>query len=260
MIESDSRRLLGAFIRAHRERLPPPKTGGRRRTPGLRREELAEAAGLGVTWITWLEQGRQVSASVPALCRLAEALALTPAERASLFDLAGKRDPVRSQDEADELPAELLAMPSRFSAPAYLLDGSFTAIAWNEPAAELFVGWLDEGASSRNLLEYVLLADAARGLLVDRAERVRRLVAEFRADFNRRPTDARMQALVERLSGLSTEFAHWWQCQDVLNREGGERLFSHPVRGKLKFFQASFLLASHPEVKLSCLTPCLAPA
>ncbi|MDD5115286.1 MAG: helix-turn-helix transcriptional regulator, partial [Methylobacter sp.] len=77
MIESDPQRLLGAFIRAHREGLTPPKAVGRRRTPGLRREELAEAAGVSVTWITWLEQGRDVTASTSTLTRLAEALTLT---------------------------------------------------------------------------------------------------------------------------------------------------------------------------------------
>src|SRR5271154_7138086 len=90
----DERRALGVFLRAHRERLPPPASApGRRRTPGLRREEVAEACGVSLTWITWLEQGRNVSASPPALARLAEALRLTPAERAYLFELAGKRDP-----------------------------------------------------------------------------------------------------------------------------------------------------------------------
>src|SRR5438067_9546075 len=101
MNAAERRELLGAFIRAHRERLAPPKNGGRRRTPGLRREELADAAGLSVTWITWLEQGRDVAASTGALVRLAEALQLSDAERASLFDLAGKKDPDGAPDEDD---------------------------------------------------------------------------------------------------------------------------------------------------------------
>lgn len=113
MIESDPRRILGNFIRAHREGLPPPKTVGRRRTPGLRREELADAARVSVTWITWLEQGRDVAASASALTRLAEALQLTSAERASLFDLAGKRDPAGPTEPQVDLLPELLTLPSR---------------------------------------------------------------------------------------------------------------------------------------------------
>src|ERR1700734_1838418 len=87
------RRLLGQFVRAHRERIPPDSPAGRRRTPGLRREELAARAGIGATWCAWIEQGREVNASPQALGRLAAALCLTRAERAYLFELAGRRDP-----------------------------------------------------------------------------------------------------------------------------------------------------------------------
>ncbi len=256
MNPSEARRLLGAFIRAHRERLSPPaKALGRRRTPGWRREELADAAGLGVTWITWLEQGRAVNASVPALCRLAEALQLTPAERMSLFDLAGKRDPLASHAPTTDLPAELLCLPGHVSAPAYLLDASYAAIAWNDQAGELFVGWLDTGAEQPNLLEFVFLSERARDLLGDWPERARRLVAEFRADFNRAPGDVRLQALAESLAERSADFERIWRSQDVLNRDGGVRTFSHPERGESQFFHTTFHLASHAGVKLVCLLP-----
>jgi transcriptional regulator with XRE-family HTH domain len=252
----EHRRLLGAFIRAHRERLAPPaKAVGRLRTPGWRREELADAAGLGVTWITWLEQGRPVNASVPALCRLAEALQLTPVERMSLFDLAGKRDPLAGHAPTTDLPAELLSLPAQVCAPAYLLDQSYAAIAWNERAAELLVGWLDKGAAQPNLLEFVFLSEHARDLLVDWPDRARRLVAEFRADFNRHAGDVRLQALAESLADRSPDFERIWRSQDVLNRDGGVRTFSHPVRGESQFFQTTFQLASHAGVKLVCLLP-----
>ena len=153
MSTTDQRQMLGAFIRAHRERLSPPTPGGRRRTPGLRREELADAAGLGLTWITWLEQGREVTASVTALCRLSDALHLSAAERASLFDLAGKMDPKSRPEHVDELSSDLMALPALMSVPAYLLDHSWNAKAWNQAAALLFVGWLDESAEDRNLLQ-----------------------------------------------------------------------------------------------------------
>ena len=94
MTMADQRRLLGAFVRAHRERLRPEGAAGRRRTPGLRREELAARAGISITWCTWIEQGRDVKASPHALARLALALMLSRAERAYLFELSGVRDPV----------------------------------------------------------------------------------------------------------------------------------------------------------------------
>lgn len=252
MSESDPQRLLGTFIRAHRERLPP-KSGGRRRTPGWRREELAEAALVSVTWITWLEQGRDVAASPAALSRLADALRLTPAERASLFDLAGKRDPYAAADAQTELSPELLALPGRFNDPAYLLDASWTARAWNAAAADLLVGWLDANSVERNLLRFVFLRTGAKTLLADWPERARRLTAEFRADFSRRPKDAALQALIDSLLAQSREFAQCWQEQAVLHREGGERCFNHPQRGKLSFVQTTLLVAAQPDCKLVCL-------
>src|SRR5581483_4368725 len=104
MIDADQRRLLGQFIRAHRERLRPESTGTRRRTPGLRREELAARADISVTWCTWLEQGRPVRPSPDTLARLADALALSAAERAYLFQLAGRVDPNAASASASEAP------------------------------------------------------------------------------------------------------------------------------------------------------------
>lgn len=255
MTDTNPRALLGAFIRAHRERLPiAGKLLGRRRTPGWRREELAEAAGVGLTWITWLEQGRDVSASPAALARLADALRLNPAERASLFDLAGRRDPVEPGEPPTDIAAHVLALPQLMQVPAYLLDHLWTARAWNPAAAQLFTGWLDEGAE-KNLLRYVFLAPAARALIADWPERAQRLAAEFRADFSRRPRDAAMQALVDALSAQSPLFTQLWREQTVLHREGGERRFCTPQGGTARYQQTTLLVASQVECKLVCLAP-----
>jgi len=254
MKDADPRVLLGAFIRAHRERLPlPAKAMGRRRTPGWRREELAEATGVGVTWITWLEQGRDVSASPAALARLADALLLNPAERASLFDLAGRRDPVAPADVQMDLPDHVLALPGLVQVPAYLLDHLWTARAWNAAAATLFTGWLD-AEHDRNLLRFVFLAPEAKTLIDDWDERAQRLVAEFRADFSRRPRDVAMQALIDELSSNSALFTKLWRAQTVLHREGGERGFrvGEAVR---RYQQTTLLVASQTECKLVCLAP-----
>jgi len=255
MKEPNPRALLGAFIRAHRERLPlPPGASGRRRTPGWRREELAEATGVGVTWITWLEQGRDVSASPSALARLADALRLNAAERASLFDLAGRRDPVEPSGLRSELPQHVLELPLQLKVPAYLLDHLWTARAWNAKAAALFNGWLDSG-HDRNLLRFVFLSEQARVLIADWAERAQRLVAEFRADFSRRPRDAAMQALIDELTERSPLFTRLWDAQEVLHREGGERSFVHGKGRPMRYQQTTLLLASNTECKLVCLVP-----
>jgi transcriptional regulator with XRE-family HTH domain len=253
--QPDPRRLLGAFIRAHRERLPPPaKAGARRRTPGLRREELADAAAVSTTWITWLEQGREVAASAAALARLADALRLTSAERASMFDLAQRRDPAPASAQAD-VPGDLLALPSLLTVPAYLLDRTWTVRAWNAPAARLFSGWLDDDTADRNLMRFVFLSPAAPALIADWPERCQRLAAEFRADYSRCPHDAAFLELIDDLSAGSELFPRCWKEQAVLHREGGERMFHHPSDGVLRFMQTTLLVAAQPECKLVCLTP-----
>jgi transcriptional regulator with XRE-family HTH domain len=255
MNQPDPRRLLGAFIRAHRERLPPPAKGiGRRRTPGLRREELADAAGVSATWITWLEQGREVAASAAALARLADALRLTSAERASMFDLAQRRDPAPARSQPD-VSADLLALPSLVTVPAYLLDRTWTVRAWNAPAARLFGGWLDDEHADRNLMRFVFLSPQAQALIAHWPERCQRLAAEFRADYSRSPNDAAFIALIEELSTGSEVFARCWKEQAVLHREGGERVFHHPSEGVLRFVQTTLLVAAQQECKLVCLAP-----
>lgn len=255
MNDASTNKRLGDFIRAHRERqAPPSNAANRRRTPGLRREELADAAGISATWLTWLEQGREVKASVPALARLSDALRLTPAERASLFDLAGKRDPDETVPDETELPADLLALPAQFTGPAYLLDHLWTARSWNDAAADLFNGWLDGDTGERNLLAFVFLSPTARTLIGNWQDRASRLAAEFRADFNRHPDDAAMGNLVSALKEKSPDFARLWKAQSVLGREGGERHFSHPARGELAYHQTTLLVAARPDVKLVCLT------
>jgi len=256
MIDSDYKRTaLGAFIRAHREQLTAPsRSHARRRTPGWRREELAQAAGIGVTWLTWLEQGRDVKASAAVCSRLAQALQLNSAERASLFELANRRDPDLLDDPTHELTAEFLALPHVISGPAYILDHTWTAKAWNGPAAELFHGWLDADDQDRNLLHFMFLAVEARSFIVDWPQRAARLVAEFRADFNRYLGDADLVALVEELASKSPEFKHYWRASAVFEREGGVREFHHPVRGRLVYRQTTLLTPTQLSAKLVCLT------
>ncbi|MBP2298467.1 helix-turn-helix transcriptional regulator [Azospirillum picis] len=233
----DRRHFLGVFLRRHRERLSPAEAGirggsTRRRTPGLRREELAQLCGISPTWYTWLEQGRDVSVSPQALARVAEALHLTVAERAYLFDLARKRDPdAPSSGAADGPPPALLAALGTIAAPAYLLDRLWTAVGWNPTAERLFAAWLGAGKAERNLLRYVFLDPEAPRFIDDWENRARRLVAEFRAHGARHPSDPEIRALVDGLLHASALFARLWDDQSVLEREGGLRRFNHPLEG-----------------------------
>jgi transcriptional regulator with XRE-family HTH domain len=254
---SDRTRELGDFIRAMRERLKPADvglpSGARRRTPGLRREEAAQLSGLSVTWYTWLEQGRDMTPSPAALARLAGALRLAPAERRYLFKLAGRLDADAAADgEADLLPPGLADCVAAIAAPAYILDRTWTARAWNKPAERLFVGWLDDEAD-RNLLRFIFLSPSAPTLICDHMNRARRVVAEFRADAS--ANDPALRQLVDGLAAGSPVFGQFWGEHSVLGREGGERTFEHPLDGFLRFEQVTFALSGGPDFKLTMLVP-----
>jgi transcriptional regulator with XRE-family HTH domain len=247
-------RTLGEFLRAHRARLSPAglglPAGQRRRTPGLRREEVAQRCGLSVTWYTWLEQGRDVAASPQALAAVAQALQLTPAERAYLFQIAGRVDPDAVTDEADVPPALADALAS-ISGPAYVLDRLWNARACNAAARRLFVGWLD--GDEPNLLRYVFLNPVARRVIPDWSGRARRVLAEFRAESSRHLDDPALVALVDDLRSRSDFFAQCWDAHEVVVPLGGERAFQHPREGRLTYEQVAFTLASRVDLKLVML-------
>jgi transcriptional regulator with XRE-family HTH domain len=255
-----SRDELASFLRAQREKLSPAGIGlpasGRRRTPGLRREEVAQLAGLSVTWYTWIEQGREVAVSPHCLARLAGALRLDRAARAYLFALAGRRDPNSSTAASDDPPPALLACLRAICAPAYVLDRSWEARAWNAEAEKLFAGWLDPpkaGSPERNLLRFIFLSPAARALIPDWEGRARRVAAEFRAASSAHLDDPALLGLVAGLRAQSPEFSHFWDEHAVLGREGGARTFRHPLQGFLHYEQVSFSLSGHPGLTLTIL-------
>ncbi len=256
----DQRRQLGAFLRSHRERLRGADVGLqensalRRRTPGLRREEVAQVCGISSTWYTWIEQGRDISVSPLALARLADALRLSKAERAYLFELTRKLDPAKPASPADEafsdgLRQSLLAT----TVPAYALDRLWRVCGWNAAAAHLFQAWL--GGAEANLLRYVFCDKTARSFIADWDDRAYRLVAEFRADTSRSAGDPAVARLVAALQAESETFARFWTTHDVLAREGGIRLFQHPKDGLLRYEQVTLRPAGHEDIKIVHLIP-----
>jgi transcriptional regulator with XRE-family HTH domain len=256
LLPEDQRRLLGAFLRTHREALAPdPAAPGRRRTPGLRREEVAQRCGLSTTWYTWVEQGRDIAVSAAALARLANGLRLTAAERTYLFELTRRRDPAPLAPDPDiaAVPAELAALLRATTVPAYLLDRLWHVRGWNEAAGRLFAPWFDSGETC--LLRYVFLDPTARDFIWDWEDRARRLLAELRADTAHAPDDPGMRALVDGLRRDSAAFARFWDNHAVLAREGGERVFNHPRDGTLRYQQVTLLPAAHVGLRVVTLLP-----
>lgn len=249
--------LLGEFLRARRDALRPHDlglpAGVRRRAPGLRREEVAQLCGISPTWYTWLEQGRIKGVSVATLTAIARALRLSRAERGYLFQLAARADPEPplSGDRAHPLSPLVQAVRT----PAYVLDRRWDALAWNRPAASLFVDWLGPHAHERNLLRYAFLNPRARAFIVDWSERSRRLVAEYRADTAAAREDPARDALVRELTQASAEFSSAWRAQRVYGRDGGLRHFAHARRGLVAYEQYVMRLAENADLKMTVLVP-----
>lgn len=253
---SARRKALGDFLRSARARVQPEAMGLppgiRRRTPGLRREELAQLAGISVTWYTWIEQGRDVSVSASVWARLASVLGLARAERHYLFELAECADPDHSMDRVTPLPARLADCVHSIVAPAYILDRCWNVLARNEALLRLFEGWPDR-VDAPNLLRYIFLDPAARELVVDWDQRASRVVAEFRADAGVHADEPDVHAVLDELRQASPVFSHWWTRHAVVEREGGLREFRHADATVLRYHQFTFRLATRPDCKLVML-------
>lgn len=254
------RKELGDFLQVLRQRCAPESfgfpAGSRRRTQGLRREEVAQLAGISPTWYTWIEQGREVNVSAEVLDRLAQTLQLTRTERAYLFEMADRRDPQASETGEDDAPPSLTGLLDDIHIPAYIMGRYWDMLAWNTQAAELFSGWLDQPhPTPPNLLRYVFLMPQARHFLVDWETRARRITAEFRADCRSRLEEPALQKLVEELTSASPEFVRFWKQHDVLERQGGRREFNHPKHSLIACLQTTLRPVEQEQLKLVMLKP-----
>ena len=267
----DRRRELGAFLRSRRARLSPAEVGlpdwGVRRVPGLRREEVAQLANVGLTWYTWLEQGRQARPSAAVLTAIADALRLDAHEREYLFALA--RDPEGSAGGRDGRPdAVALAGPgldvlvAGFApAPAYAISARFDVLAHNRPAGLLFGFGDGAGACAGgpvNMLELGFTSPSWRTLIVDWELEAARHVAMYRAAMTVHLDDPVWTALPARLAELSSDFARHWASSDVAGPERRLKRFRHPRAGSLTLHSTSLLMADDPMVRILALHPATA--
>lgn len=249
---------LADFLRIRRSRMTPEETGfprGRRRTPGLRREEVAQLAGVSVTWYTWLEQARPIRVSDETLDSIARALRLTEAERAHLFLLGLGRLPADPSDPPTTAPAALHRLVQSLGPmPAYVTGPLWELLAWNGAAAAVF-GLDTLPAVERNMLWYIFMHADARRRLVHWEGNAQRVLAQFRAATARLVGDARVTALVERLRQASPEFAAWWPQHDVLGRPGCRKEVLHPDVGPLVLEHNALVPNDSPNLKVVLYTP-----
>jgi transcriptional regulator with XRE-family HTH domain len=248
-----SRAELGNFLRARRERLDPlalgMTTGRRRRTPGLRREEVAELAGIGVDWYIRIEQGRDVSPSSATVDALARALRLEPAEHAHLRALA--RVAERRPFVLETVPDTVRRVVENLTQPAYITGRRWDILAWNEAATDLFTDFGAMSQQDRNILVYMLTDVHARRLFgANWAREARRMVAQFRASHDLWAGDPAFLDLQARLSQGCLEFASWWEAHDVRGAVAGRKRLNHPAKGTLWAEYATFQANDDPALKL----------
>ncbi|MEO5722872.1 MAG: helix-turn-helix transcriptional regulator [Ilumatobacteraceae bacterium] len=250
---------LGAFLRAHRDALSPADVGlpsGRaRRTPGLRREEIALLAGVSVTWYTWLEQGRPINASVDVLEALARALRLDDAERRLLLLLASRQS-AAPQPTIEHAPDALVRLIAAMEpAPAYVLGPAFQFLAWNRPQSLLYP-MIDRLADDeRNLLWVIFAEPSTQSLLVDWEDQAHEILAEFRLAVAPLRTTVAVTSLVESLQVASPKFAEWWSQQDVAGFHTRVRRYHHPRAGELAFEYQQLTPSEWPALRVVCQLP-----
>jgi transcriptional regulator with XRE-family HTH domain len=248
---------FGDFLRSRRERLTPKAlglpAGRRRRTAGLRREEVAELAGIGVDWYIRLEQGRSVTPSGTTVDALARALRLNKTEHMHLRTLArnsGRRPFVR-----ETVPEMLKRVVEGLNQPAYITGRRSDVLAWNKAAEDIFAfSRLAEG--DRNTLISVLTTPQGRRLFGDSwADQAKRMVAQFRATHDLWAGDPAFVELLDRLRRGCPEFQGWWGTHDIRSGAAGLKQLSHPTKGKLRLEHAAFQSNDDPTLKLVIYTP-----
>jgi transcriptional regulator with XRE-family HTH domain len=252
-----SRSEFGDFLRSRRERLSPKSVGladgRRRRTPGLRREEVAELAGIGVDWYVRLEQGRTVNPSATTIDALARALRLSKAEHAHLRALTRNAD--RGAFVRESVPETIRRLVESLNQPAYVTGRRWDVLAWNAAADEVFA-FSRLAEADRNILLSVLTNPQTRRLFGDAwADQAKRMVAQFRSTHDLWAGDPAFLDLVARLRQGSREFATWWKAHDIRGTAAGQKQLNHPKKGSLRFAVATFQANDDPALKLAIYTP-----
>ena len=255
------RRELGDFLRTRRDRLSPLEIGlpegMRRRTPGLKREEVAMAAGISISLYAWLEQARDINVSERVLNGLARALRLTEAETSQLFELALARPPIQRiprREVVSQTVADLLALAS--GVPAIAFNLRWDVLAWNDAARSFFFDFERVEGLERNILWYTFLNPDLKLRFVDWASCARDVVARFRSDYIHNAGDPAFMALVEDLSFRSQEFAKWWRLHDVLPTFRENTVdFTYPGIGELAVRVVNLSLAGEAGLKISLFMP-----
>ncbi|MBK3521119.1 MULTISPECIES: helix-turn-helix domain-containing protein [Streptomyces] len=257
----DTAQELAAFLRSRREGLDPGRLGlpshrRPRRTPGLRREEVAELAGVSTDYVIRLEQGRGLRPSAEVLAALARALRLNPSERDYLFDLAGRRRPGTTGGPTASAAPSLTRLVGDLSPlPAMLLDHRYDILAWNPEMERLLPGFETVPPSRRNAMWLCLLHPEMRGFYADREQVLRDGIAHLRAAWAAHPQDGDLSALIAEFATQDEDFARLWSEREVGVNGRGRKVLRHPVVGTITVDFEVLLPLQDPELRLLVYRP-----
>ena len=236
---------LADFLKTRREKFLPSQVGlsagSRRRTPGLRREEVAQLAGIGLTWYTWLEQGRHIRVSAQVLESLSKILLLDKQERIHLYLLANQPIPADIPGyQGTVSPILQHVLDSLVLCPSFIADQRWNVVAWNKAACILFGNFSEMNVRQRNIVWAMFTDDYYKRLFVDWDLHAKSLLGRFRATCGKYIEDSWLNQFIDDLKAQSTEFNLWWPLHEVQNDSGVYKQLNHPVAGILDFESSSF--------------------
>jgi transcriptional regulator with XRE-family HTH domain len=250
---------LGTYLKDRRGRLDPVSFGfprARRRTPGLRREEVAQRANISPTWYTWLEQGRGGAPSADVLNRIASALMLTDIEREHLFLLGlGHPPEARYRSDRGVTPRLQRVLDALEPSPALIRTATWDVVAWNRAVGVMLVDYASLPPAQRNILRAIFLDPRARAAQYDWESVARFVLGAFRIDVARAGASEEVKAIVEELCGLSPEFEAMWRENDVHAHGEGVKTIRHPVLGALAFEYSAFAVDGRPDLSMIVYNP-----
>ncbi|MCS0502687.1 helix-turn-helix transcriptional regulator [Ancylobacter mangrovi] len=250
---------LGAYLKDRRAKLDPRAFGfpqARRRTPGLRREEVAQRANISATWYTWLEQGRGGAPSADVLDRIARALMLTDVEREHLFLLGlGRAPEVRYRKGEGVTPRLQRVLDALDPSPAFIRTATWDIVAWNRAATVMLTDYGKLPPEERNVLRFIFLDPRVRAAQYDWESVARFVVGAFRVDAARAGAAAEVKPLVEEMCRLSPEFAALWRDNDVHGHGEGVKQMHHPVLGPVTFEYSAFTVDGRADLNMVVYNP-----
>ena len=259
MSNTTQRIQMSEFLKSCRARLAPAAVGlpsaGRRRTPGLRREDVAALAGLSATWYTWLEQGRDVRASDRVLESLSRTLRLSSEERDYLFSLAQNRPAPLQTAKVDDVPETIKRTLDALNVPAEVITPRWDVIYWNAMVTRCFRDYGALPPERRNLIRILMTSPEYQQDPVEYEAMARRITAKLRVDYSQSPGDAAFDALIDEMSEVSPMFRELWRSPEITGHSEGVHAESHPSLGEITFAHSSYVVEGAPSLRVVIYAP-----